>query len=125
MALPHTLCWRISLIRNYLAVRSHLPYHLYELQRVVFPPRFDTICEHGGYESAAPQLLRHTDASRIVGSTTVGDQLLTRWVVYCPLDNRIWQNSDRPWDSGTVVVVTRPRPHIQDKRWAEARQSTD
>ena len=104
---------------------ASLSRHLDKLHQVVLPPSVYSSGKCGGFEALIPQLLRHTDASRIVRSTTVEDHLLPRRAVLLPLERPVWQHPYRPWNPRAITIVAGPGPYIHHQRRAGPRQTAN
>ncbi len=96
--------------------RNTLGGNFYGLNRVAGLPRVESSGQRRGRESQLPQLLRHTDAGGIAGSTAIGNVFLVSQTV---LDNRggpiadlVGQHPQRAGNPGPVMVVAGPSPHI-------------
>ena len=85
------------------------------LYRIERPPSLDPSRQCGGIDTVFPELLRHTDAGCIGGSTTVGDHLPARRTVTGPFNGPVRQHTYGTGDPGPVVVVAGPGPHIHDQ----------
>jgi hypothetical protein len=84
--------------------------------RVEFSPAFYTASQYCCIDAVFPELLRHTDASFIAGSTTVGDHIAARRVLVHVFNYTILQNPHRIGDSSLVVVITGPGAHVDNQR---------
>ena len=84
------------------------------LQGMAFPPAINTAGQDGRVDTVLPELLRHTDASCIAGSTAVGDHIPSWRVLIHILDHAVWQHSYRAGYSGLIVIITGPGAYIYD-----------
>ena len=92
------------------------------LNRVLGPPSVEASGQCRGRESQIVQLLRHTDAGGVAGSTAVGDVLLVGQTIFdrisSPVTDLIRQHSHRTRNRGPVMAVAGTGPHIHHYRRA-------
>ena len=91
-------------------------------------PSVETPSQSGGCEAKFPELLRHTDASGIAGSTAVGDVLLIGQTILShvggPVAQLVGQHPQRTGDLGPIMDIASPSPHIHHQRRVRRSQST-